>query len=177
MIRFHGAAGQALSRIPVVLSVLGVPPVASAYAYGLAGEPVTELLVGFSERASALRSSAMIKLTDDAIRSRLGARIRALRTARELSQAELAERLGRDRGWKYISTLECGRGSPSLGYLVSLAHQGFEIKLASLLFGIDENLGPELQALSEGIAGLPMKTRRGLLRSVELVLRAGEQST
>jgi transcriptional regulator with XRE-family HTH domain len=117
----------------------------------------------------------MIKLTDDAIRRRLGARICALRTARELSQAELAERLG--RRWKYISTLECGKGSPSLGYLVALAHQGFEIKLASLMFGIDENLDPELQALSEGIAGLPMKTRRGLLRSVELVLRAGEKST
>jgi len=119
----------------------------------------------------------MIKLTDDAIRSRLGARIYALRTARELSQARLAERLGRRRGWKYISTLECGKGSPSVAYLVSLAHQGFKIKLASLMFGIDENLDPELQALSEGIAGLPVQTRRGLLRSVELVLRAGEKST
>jgi transcriptional regulator with XRE-family HTH domain len=121
--------------------------------------------------------SAMIKLTDEAIRSRLGARIYALRTARALSQAKLAERLARRRGWKYISTLECGRGSPSVPYLIELAHQGFEIKLASLLFGIDENLDPELQALSEGIAGLPVKIRRGLLRSVELMLRAGAKST
>ncbi len=119
----------------------------------------------------------MIKLTDDAIRSRLGARIRALRTARKLSQPELAERLGRRRGWKYISMLERGQGSPSWGYLMALAHRGFEIKLASLLFGIDENLGPEIQALSAGIAGLPMQTRLGLLRSAELVLRAGENST
>jgi transcriptional regulator with XRE-family HTH domain len=117
----------------------------------------------------------MIKLTDDVIRSRLGARIRALRTARKLSQPALAERLGR-RSWKYISALERGKGSPSWEYLVALAHRGFAIKLASLMFGIDENLGPEIQALSAGIAGLPTQTRLGLLRSAELVLRAGENS-
>ncbi len=106
------------------------------------------------------------------MRRRLGAQIRALREARGLTQQELGDRV--DCKQKYISQLECGNRSPSWETLVALAHKGFEIKLASLMFGIDEDLGAESQDLSEVIAGRPLESRRDLLRGIELVLRAGE---
>jgi hypothetical protein len=54
--------------------------------------------------------------------------------------------------------------------------QGFEIKLASLMFGIDEDPGVELRDLSELIAGRPLKARRDLLRAIELAARTGAVS-
>lgn len=109
---------------------------------------------------------------DEVVRRRLGARIRALRIARDLKQHEVGERVGCSQ--KYISQLERGNGSPSWEILVALAHKAFEIKLASLVFGIDEDFGAELQDLSEVIAGRSLESRRDLLRGIDLVLRAGE---
>ncbi len=109
---------------------------------------------------------------DEVVRRRLGAQIRALREARGLTQQELGDRV--DCKQKYISQLECGNRSPSWETLVALAHKGFEIRLASLMFGIDEDFGAEFQDLSEVIAGRPLESRRDLLRGIELVLRAGE---
>jgi len=106
------------------------------------------------------------------VRRRLGAQIRALREARGLTQQELGDRV--DCKQKYISQLECGNRSPSWETLVALAHKGFEIRLASLMFGIDEDFGAELQDLSEVIAGRPLESRRDLLRGIDLVLRAGQ---
>ena len=77
----------------------------------------------------------MIKPVDDAIRSRLGARILTLRTARNLEQAVLGARV--DCTQEYISQLERGERSPSWEILAGLAHKGFEIELAALMFGID----------------------------------------
>src|SRR4051812_20186551 len=107
----------------------------------------------------------MFQEDDDAIRRRLGERICALRKARDLTQREVGERAGFSQ--KYMSQLELGNGSPSWKALVGLAHQGFEIKLASLMFGIDEDFGAELRDLSELIAGRPLKARRDLLRAIE----------
>jgi len=56
---------------------------------------------------------------------------------------------------------------------VTIAHKGLEIRLASLMFGIDEDIGIEVQNLSDVIAGRPMEARGDLLRGIELVLRAG----
>jgi len=114
----------------------------------------------------------MFKGTDEAVRRRLGARIQALRKARGLKQHEVGERIGCSQ--KYVSQLERGNGAPSWEILVALAHKAFEIKVASLVFGIDEDFGAELQDLSEVIAGRSLESRRDLLRGIELVLRAGE---
>jgi transcriptional regulator with XRE-family HTH domain len=118
----------------------------------------------------------MVKGVDRAIQLRhhLGARIRVLRDTRELTQQVVADRL--EISSKYLSELERGQRSPSWETLVAIAHQGFEIKLASLMFGIDEDIGAEVQDLSDVLAGRPKEARRDLLRAMELILRAGAGS-
>jgi len=116
----------------------------------------------------------MLKGADRTVRRRLGARIQELRTARGLTQQEVADRI--DLSQKYVSALECGQKSPSWETLVALAHKAFEITLASLMFGIDEDIGAELQNLSDVLAGRPKEARGDLLRGIQLVLRAGEGS-
>jgi transcriptional regulator with XRE-family HTH domain len=108
------------------------------------------------------------------LRHHLGARIRALRDARGLTQEMIAGRIKATQ--KYVSQLECGQRSPSWETLVAIAHQGFEIKLATLMFGIDEDIGVEMQDLSDVLAGRPKDARRDLLHAFELILRAGAGS-
>lgn len=107
------------------------------------------------------------------LRRRFGARIRALRDALGLTQEMIADRI--EVTPKYVSQLECGQRSPSWETLIAIAHQGFEIKLATLMFGIDEDIG-EIQDLSDLLAGRPQEARRDLLRAIELMLRAGAGS-
>jgi transcriptional regulator with XRE-family HTH domain len=108
---------------------------------------------------------------DAQLRTRLGARIRALRDARGLTQEIVADRI--EVTPKYVSQLECGQRSPSWETLVAIAHHGFEIKLAALVFGIDEEIGGEVQDLNDMLAGRPKEARRDLLQAMELMLRAG----
>jgi transcriptional regulator with XRE-family HTH domain len=108
------------------------------------------------------------------LRHRLGARIRALRAARGLTQEMIAGRI--EVTPKYVSQLECGQRSPSWETLVAIAHHGFEIKLATLMFGIDEDIGVEVQDLNDVLAGRPKEARRDLLHAMELMLRAGAGS-
>jgi transcriptional regulator with XRE-family HTH domain len=77
---------------------------------------------------------------------------------------------------KYVSQLECGQRSPSWETLMAIAHQGFEIRLATLMFGIDEDIGLEVQDLNDLLAGRPKQVRRDLLHAMELMLRAGAGS-
>ncbi|HEX2691112.1 MAG TPA: helix-turn-helix transcriptional regulator [Kofleriaceae bacterium] len=116
----------------------------------------------------------MVQGADRAVRRSLGARIRALRTARDLTQQAVGDRVGLSQ--KYVSELERGRRSPSWETLLAIAHKGFEIKLAALLFGIDEDLDAEVQDLSDVLAGRPREARQDLLRGIDLVLRAGQGS-
>jgi transcriptional regulator with XRE-family HTH domain len=108
------------------------------------------------------------------LRRRLGARIRALRGDRKLTQEVVAGRLGVSP--KYVSQLECGQRSPSWETLVAIAHYGFETHVAALMFGIDEDLEADLQELSEVLAGWPKEARRHFLQAVRLLLRAGAGS-
>jgi transcriptional regulator with XRE-family HTH domain len=108
------------------------------------------------------------------LRHHLGVRIRALRDARGLTQEMMADRI--EVTPKYVSQLELGQRSPSWETLVAIAHHGFEIKLAALMFGIDEDVGAEVQDLSEVLAGRPKDARRDLLHAMELMLRAGAGS-
>jgi transcriptional regulator with XRE-family HTH domain len=104
------------------------------------------------------------------LRHRLGARIRALRDARGLTQEIVADRIAVTP--KYVSQLECGQRSPSWETLVAIAHYGFEIRLAALVFGIDEDIPAEVQDLNDMLAGRPKETRRDLLQAMQLMLRA-----
>ena len=105
------------------------------------------------------------------IQRHLGARIRALRDARGFTQEMLAGRI--EATQKYVSQLECGQRSPSWETLVAIAHQGFEIELATLMFEIDDDFGGEVQDLSDVLAGRPKEARRDVLHAIELILRAG----
>ena len=104
------------------------------------------------------------------LRYRLGARIRALRDARGLTQEIIADRIAVTP--KYVSQLECGQRSPSWETLVAIAHHGLEMRLAALVFGIDEDIPAEVQDLNDMLAGRPKETRRDLLQAMELMLRA-----
>ena len=100
--------------------------------------------------------------------------MQALRADRDLTQEAVADRIGISQ--KYLSELERGQKSPSLETLVAIAHKGFEIKLASLVFGIDEDIGLEPKHINDVLAGRPKEVRYDVLRAVELLLRAGEGS-
>lgn len=100
--------------------------------------------------------------------------MQALRADRELTQEAVADRIGISQ--KYLSELERGQKSPSWETLVAIAHKGFDIKLASLMFGIDEDIGAEAKHISDVLAGRPKEARYDVLRAVELILRAGEGS-
>ena len=97
--------------------------------------------------------------------------MQALRADRDLTQEAVADRIGISQ--KYLSELERGQKSPSWETLVAIAHHGFEMKLAALMFGIDEDIGSEVQDLSDMLAGRPKETRRDLLQAMQLMLRAG----
>jgi transcriptional regulator with XRE-family HTH domain len=126
--------------------------------------------------APAAKSIGTLNGVDPAaqLRHHLGARIRALRGTRGLTQEVIADRL--QLSPKYLSELERGQRSPSWETLVAIAHHGFEIKLATLMFGIDEDIGVEVQDLSDMLAGRPTQARRDLLHAMELILRAGAGS-
>jgi len=100
--------------------------------------------------------------------------MKSLRESRELTQEQTADRIGISQ--KYLSELERGQKSPSWEILVAIAHKGFEIKLASLLFGVDEDIGAEAKQLNDVLAGRPKEARYDVLRAVELILRAAEGS-
>jgi transcriptional regulator with XRE-family HTH domain len=100
--------------------------------------------------------------------------MKSIRDARDLTQDEVADRIGISQ--KYLSELERGEKSPSWETLVAIAHKGFDIKLASLLFGVDEDVGAEVKELSDVLAGRPKEVRYDVLRAVELILRAADGS-
>jgi transcriptional regulator with XRE-family HTH domain len=97
-----------------------------------------------------------------------------LRKDRKLTQEAVATRCGISQ--KYLSELERGEKSPSWDTLVAIAHKGFDIRLASLLFGVDEDIGAEVKQLNDVLAGRPKEVRYDVLRAVELILRAAEGS-
>jgi transcriptional regulator with XRE-family HTH domain len=116
----------------------------------------------------------MAKAPVRSLQHRLGERMQALRADREVTQEVLAARIGISQ--KYLSELERGAKAPSWQTLVAIAHKGFEIKLAALLFGIDEDVGAEVKHLTDMLAGRPKEVRYDVLRAVELILRAAEAS-
>jgi transcriptional regulator with XRE-family HTH domain len=97
-----------------------------------------------------------------------------LRKDRKLTQEAVATRCGISQ--KYLSELERGEKAPSWDTLVAIAHKGFDIRLASLLFGVDEDVGTEAKQLNDVLAGRPKEIRYDVLRAVELLLRAAEAS-
>src|SRR5262245_23065525 len=129
---------------------------------------------GYDEASAAPTLAPMAKSGVRSIQHRVGERMRKLRKEREVSQEVMAERIGISQ--KYLSELERGQKSPSWETLVAIAHKGFDIKLAALLFGVDEEIGGDAKHLSDVLAGRPKEVRYDVLRAVELILRAAEAS-
>ena len=113
----------------------------------------------------------MVKGASGATLKRLGERVQLLRRQRELTQEALAHRCGISQ--KYLSELERGAKTPSWDTLVALAHKGFQIQLAALMFGIDEDTS-EPDRLDAVLAGRPASVRYDVLKAVRLILRAAE---
>jgi len=97
-----------------------------------------------------------------------------MRHDRDLTQDVLAQRSGISQ--KYLSELERGEKAPSWETLVAVAHKGLQIKLASLVYGIDEEIGADPRHLDDVLAGRPEAARYEVLKAVELLLKAGESS-
>src|SRR5436190_19516168 len=95
------------------------------------------------------------------LQRRLGERFQALRRERELNQEALAQECGISQ--KYLSELERGEKAPSWETLVAIAHDGFEMTLAALLFGVDEDVAAETRQLDEMLAGRPKEARYELV--------------
>ena len=107
------------------------------------------------------------------VQRRFGEKIQALRHDRELTQDALAHRCGLSQ--KYLSELERGEKTPSWETLVALAHKGFQIRLAALVFGIDEEIETEARELEDLPAGRSQEVRYdACFEPSGCCLRAGE---
>jgi transcriptional regulator with XRE-family HTH domain len=108
------------------------------------------------------------------LQHRLGERIQTLRLDRALTQDALAKRCRISQ--KYLSELERGEKAASLETLVALAHRGFQIRLAALVFGVDDDVTPDLKRVDELLAGRPEDVQGNILKAVDLLLNTGDAS-
>jgi len=67
---------------------------------------------------------------------KLGKRIREIRKAKGMTQADLANDIGKDQ--QSLQRLEAGKINPSIYYLYEVA-KGLGIELEELLMGLNEN--------------------------------------
>lgn len=101
----------------------------------------------------------------------IGTRIRALRAAARLTQAQVAEKAGLDSS--FFGQLERGANVPSLRSLYAIA-AALSVEPADLLprLGKDKAPDPVLKALDAALERLPARRRRFLLGVVRDI--AGE---
>jgi transcriptional regulator with XRE-family HTH domain len=86
------------------------------------------------------------------IEAEIGARIRAARTGREMTQADLAERIGLTRS--SIANIEAGRQSPGAGLLV-LVSEALDTSVAALCGqAVDRSLGVAISGLQRRLASV-----------------------
>jgi transcriptional regulator with XRE-family HTH domain len=96
----------------------------------------------------------------------LGARIKELRKARELSQSELSQRVNVDP--KHLSRIEVGSSFPSLATLEKIA-QGLSVEMGDLFEFVHLKGAKEVR---EKINGLLKEADEDTLRTVLKVIRA-----
>jgi transcriptional regulator with XRE-family HTH domain len=99
----------------------------------------------------------------------LGARIKELRKFRGFSQEQLSEKVDIDP--KYVSFLECGRSSPSLETMESIARAlGVEIKdlfeFAHLQAG-----GVKAEEIEKLLEGADEEKKRTIMKIIRAVVR------
>ena len=99
----------------------------------------------------------MMRESEKTLRDRLGRELRKARVALQLTQADIAERVGTDP--ETISRFERGATLPSLVRLLELA-EALEVTVASLLGGASPRATDELAELRQMVANLPPKDRK-----------------
>jgi transcriptional regulator with XRE-family HTH domain len=100
---------------------------------------------------------------------RLGARIRALRLERGLTQDELAGRAGISGA--YASFIERGEKTASLEVLLRLT-EILDVSLSELFLDVDREPARDLARLSAATAGQPLAIQRRIFRVVDEMLAA-----
>ncbi len=90
-----------------------------------------------------------------------GRRLKILRKAKKLNQAELAEKIGIET--KYLSNLETGRRSPSFEKTVALA-KALDVPM-SILFTFDQD-ETDPRILKKRIEGILLKATPEQLRQI-----------
>jgi transcriptional regulator with XRE-family HTH domain len=90
-----------------------------------------------------------------------GRRLKILRKAKQLNQAELAERIGIET--KYLSNLETGRRSPSFEKTVALAN-ALDVPMSSLFSFDQDETDPKV--LKKRLDGILAKATPGQLRQI-----------
>lgn len=97
----------------------------------------------------------------DAFTRKLGARIKALRDARGLTQQELAEKVG--FGLDYTSSIERGRKGATIATLAKFA-AALGVTLSELFLGVDKPLPKEMKRLETALAGKSPDAQQKILR-------------
>jgi transcriptional regulator with XRE-family HTH domain len=100
-------------------------------------------------------------MAGDVFTRRLGARIKALRDARKLTQAQLGEKVG--IGLEYASSIERGRKGATIATLAKLAAE-LGVTLSELFLGVDKPLPKEMKRLETALAGKSPDAQRQILR-------------
>ncbi|HEX7838728.1 MAG TPA: helix-turn-helix transcriptional regulator [Kofleriaceae bacterium] len=103
------------------------------------------------------------------VSQRLGVRIRTLREERELTQKQLADRVGISAA--HISFIERGAKTASLEVLIGIA-EVLDMSLSELFLDADNGPPQELARLSTAIAGQPIGIQRRIFHVVEEMLGA-----
>lgn len=101
------------------------------------------------------------------VRQRLGARIRALREERRLTQDALADRAFISRA--YTSFLERGEKTASLEVLIRIT-EVLDVNLSELFLDVDRETPKDLARLSAAMAGQPLAIQRRIFRVVQEML-------
>ena len=98
----------------------------------------------------------------------LGSRVRELRTHRELTQQELADRVGCRAS--YISHIENGLKGATVETLAAIAG-ALGVTLGELFLGVDQPVPEDFDRLATALAGQSPERQRILLRILEDALR------
>ena len=99
----------------------------------------------------------------------LGARIKELRKYRGLSQEQLAEKVDVDP--KYVSFIECGRSSPSLETMDSIA-RALNVEIKDLFeFMHLQAGGVKVEEIEKLLEGADEEKKRTIMKIVRAVVR------
>jgi transcriptional regulator with XRE-family HTH domain len=130
-----------------------------------------QLIITFNRFEIAPHRTIMIYLGGSmkTTRQLLGARIKEIRRLRELSQEQLAEKVGLDS--KFISKIEVGRSSPSLETIENIA-RALEVEIRDLFEFMHLQPGEiTAEGIQEILSGLDERTAKVIYKMLRAAIR------